>query len=221
MNKYDLVLFDFDGTLYNTFLGIARSCQNALLKVLNDYHENLHDFECCIGPPLRSCFTDIFGLCDEDADRAVKVFRERYNTKGVLECEPYVGTKDMLERIKAAGMKTAISSSKPEAMIHKILGGDGLTDEFDYIVGMKSESDHSTKTDAILEVISHYDMDKSRIVLVGDRVYDAEGAANVGIDFIAAMYGFGSDEEFIPYPCVYKAQTTKEVSDFIEGKETA
>ncbi len=216
MSKYDAVLFDFDGTLYDTFLGIARSYQHALRVCHNREYPDLNEFRKCVGPPLASSFVDFYGVPESEVERTVETFRARYGEKGVLECEPYAGVREMLDRLKAAGLRLAISSSKPEMMIRKILGADGLLDEFEIISGLKSELDrHSTKTGAIREALEFLGVPPERAVMVGDRFYDAEGAQNVGVDFVAALYGFSKDGEFAPYPCICQAETTGAVADCI------
>ena len=218
MKKYDAVLFDFDGTLYDTFLGIARSYQHALRVCHNLDFPDLSEFEKCVGPPLASSFVDLYGIAEEDVERSVAAFRERYNDKGVYECEIYDGVPEMLDRLRAGGLPLAISSSKPEVMIKKILGGDGLLGKFEIISGIKSESDReSTKVGAINEALAFLGVTADREVMVGDRFYDAEGAAEAGIDFVAAMYGFAKDGELEGYPCVCRAETTGAVADFILG----
>lgn len=218
MKKYNLVLFDFDGTLFNTFLGIARSYQHALKERYHMDYPDLHEFEKCIGPPLSKSLVEFYHIPGNEVLDTVEVFRSRYATIGVFESEPYKGVKEMLLKIKDAGIQIGIASSKPVIMINKILEKNHLDGIMDFIAGLKSEEDHATKTDVIKEALDHFNADISKTVMVGDRFYDAEGADNLKLDFIAAMYGFGNDEEFAPYPCVYKANSTADVANFILGE---
>ncbi len=214
--KYQAVLFDFDGTLYDTFLGIARSYQHALRVCHNRDYPDLNVFRKCVGPPLAMSFVEMFGVAEEEVEHTVETFRARYGEKGVFECEPYAGVREMLSRLRAGGLRLAIASSKPEAMIRKILGADRLTGDFEVISGLKSELDrHSTKTGSILEALDFLRVPPERAAMVGDRFYDAEGAKNAGTDFVAALYGFSQPGEFDGYPCVCRASTTGEVADFI------
>ena len=217
MRKYDYALFDFDGTLFDTFLGIARSYSNALKVCYGREFPDLSEFRKCVGPPLVSSFVDFYGVPPAEVDHVIEVFRARYNTLGVLECEPYPGVREMLRDLRAAGVRVGIASSKPEEMIHKILGNNGLLGAFDCIAGLKGEHDRdSTKTDAILEAMRCLGAaDKSRVAMVGDRYYDAEGAENAGVDFVAALYGFAKDGEFAPYPSVFHAKTAADVAAFL------
>ncbi len=214
MRKYDFVLFDFDGTLYNTFLGIARSCQYAMKVEMGREYPDIEVFRKCIGPPLREIFVSGFGLSEEEARRTVQRFRERYNREGVLECELYPGVRELLNRLRAEKVGLAIASSKPASMIRTILGNDRLLDQFDFVTGIQSEDDPSTKTDMVRRALDYFGPD-GRAVMIGDRFYDAEGAQNMGIDFIAALYGFGPESEFAPYPSVLHAHSAQEISEFL------
>ncbi len=73
-----------------------------------------------------------------------------------------------------------------------------LKELFDVIVGIDNQESLS-KADTIniaLEKIS-FD-DKSKVVLISDSMYDAEGAENVNIDFFGVTYGFGFNVENKP-----------------------
>lgn len=214
MRRYDTLLLDFDGTLFDTFPGIARSCQYAMREEMGRDYPDLEIFRKCIGPPLREIFMSGFGLTGEEARRTVLRFRERYNRLGVLECEPYPGVLELLDRLRAQGAGIAIASSKPETMIRTILANHDLSAQFDFVTGIQSEEDPSTKTDMIRKALNYFGPGR-RAVMAGDRFYDAEGAQNAGIDFIAALYGFGAASEFDPYPCVLRARSAAEITAFL------
>ncbi len=217
MKRYDLALFDFDGTIFDTFLGIARSSQHAMKVVMGRDYPDLDVFRQCIGPPLWDIYESAFGLTPEQAMETVNCYRERYAKLGVLECEPYDGVCGMLDRLRAAGVGCAIASSKPTPLIRTILESHQMLQKFDYIRGIEGEWDKSSKTDIVRLVIAHFGAPPERIVMVGDRFYDAEGAQNAGVAFIPALYGFGSAAEFEPYPRVFDAQTPAQVADWILG----
>ena len=225
MRKYDAVLFDFDGTLYDTFPGIAKTLQHVLHEHYGrEKQEDLDYFKLSIGPPLEWSFHDRFGLSDEDTQEAMKTFRAHYREACIEGSELYEGMDDALRRLESAGVALAIASSKPNEMICRILDADAMTETFKIISGLRSPDDHASKTVCIeraLEALGVPEsMPKHRVLMVGDRYYDAEGAQNAGLDFCAALYaGFHSDGEFDPYPSVCSVKSPEEIADFVLGAE--
>ena len=53
--------------------------------------------------------------------------------------------------------------------------------------------------------------------MVGDTFYDADGAQQSGVDFAAALWGFGDAADFDRFPSVLRAKTPAEVADFVLG----
>ena len=87
MKRISSVFFDLDGTLADPKVGITRCMQYALGKLGRPVPDQ-HDLTWCIGPPLRSNFKRLLNTDDPAViEDAVKAYRERYNTIGMLEYE--------------------------------------------------------------------------------------------------------------------------------------
>ena len=96
------VLFDLDGTLTQSEEGITRSARYALEKLgfpVPD-EKTLLKF---IGPPLLHSFEHLIGMTEEQALEAQRIYRERYNTVGLLENRVYPGIRTMLRTLVKAG----------------------------------------------------------------------------------------------------------------------
>ena len=84
MKNYKYILFDLDGTITDSALGITNSVKYALKKLNAPIppYETLCKF---IGPPLLDGFRDLCGFETEKAQAAVKYYREYYETTGLFE----------------------------------------------------------------------------------------------------------------------------------------
>ena len=91
------LIFDFDGTLFDTGPGILRSVQYALER-FGIRETDLGKLRKFVGPPLVDSFMELYGMPPEQAKEAVAFYRERYTPVGLLECEPYPGMPELLER---------------------------------------------------------------------------------------------------------------------------
>lgn len=190
--KYELIIFDLDGTLLDTSKGIFNSVRYAEAKmgfppVLT---ERLNDF---IGPPPKEMYMKIYGINEENALMATKYHREYGRTKAIFEAELYSGAVETLTKLKKYGYKLAVATLKDESIAKQLLHNFGLNIFFDIILGMdKSES--RTKADLIRTAIKQTGTN-GRAVLIGDSLYDAEGASEAGVSFIGALYGFGLNKD--------------------------
>ena len=108
---WNTVLFDLDGTLTESGEGITRCVQYALRKEFDIQVENLHDLDCFVGPPLKEQFKSYANLSDEEADRAIRAYRERYRTRGIYENRLYDGIVPLLDSLVREGMVLGLSSS--------------------------------------------------------------------------------------------------------------
>lgn len=102
MKKYDVILFDLDGTLTDSSPGIMNSIMYALKKY-NISVKNTDDLRKFLGPPLHESFRDFYGFDDEKSMEAVGFYREYFSTKGLLENKVYSGIREMLEDLKEHG----------------------------------------------------------------------------------------------------------------------
>lgn len=191
--RYQTVLFDLDGTLLDTRPGIIRSMKATLdrLGVAYPPEESIDAF---MGPPLRECFTDVCGLSDDLADKAVKIYRRHLvESGGVYNCNVYPGIPELLGKLKSAGCRLGVATSKATWLARDILLHKGLAAFFDTISGAPEQG--GTKAEVIRQALARLASGKDGTVLVGDRKFDAQGARETGIDCIGIQYGYGTAAE--------------------------
>lgn len=195
MSKYEIILFDLDGTLTDPKIGITRSVQYALKK-FGIAEDNLDKLEPFIGPPLSGSFREFYSFDEAQAVQAVKYYREYFSSAGKYENSVYPGIEDMLRELKKAGKELIVATSKPTVFSEDILKHFNLYDYFDSIVGSNMDGTRVDKSDVIRFIISSLKpKTMESIVMVGDRKYDVCGARENGISAIAVSYGYGPENE--------------------------
>ena len=190
--NWDAVLFDFDGTVFDTVEGITRSVQYALGKW--GIEAELSDLRCFAGPPLVDKFQEVYGFDREKSLETVAFFRERYQPIGLYESRPFPGIGELLAGLQEAGKKTGIATTKPQALAERLLSGSGMLERFDVICGSGVGGD-SPKWKLVERAMEALGAARERCVLVGDTNYDAAGAQRCGIDFIGVNYGYAAPGE--------------------------
>ena len=193
--QYDFVLFDFDGTIADTSEGIFRTF-DYVKTVMGGRDVPKSEYQKLIGPPLTYSFSEFFGMEGDKVSEAVKTFREYYETHGLFQCSLYSGLPSLFATLKNGGKTLLVATSKPELYAKKLLAHFGVSEYFSFVGGSDKEEKRAKKSEVIEYVLSVSKIeDKSRAVMVGDRLYDAEGARQAGLDCIGVLYGFGSLEE--------------------------
>lgn len=212
---YQVILFDLDGTLTASGEGITKCVQYALSK-FGIIEPDLKKLEVFVGPPLLDQFRNYAGFNEEDAEKAVAYYRERYTAAGIYENRPYEGIPELLSQLQSQGYILGVASSKPERFVCQILDYFRLTDYFSVIVGSHMDGRRVKKADVIREALARLGTSVSadQVVMVGDKEHDVFGARECGIDCVAVDYGYGTTDELRNAHPVKILSTVQELADF-------
>ena len=215
MKSYSIILFDLDGTLTDSSQGIINSIIYALEKFdINDYDMPL--LRKFLGPPLHESFEKFMGFDKEKSLQAVKLYREYFSSKGLLENEVYGGITDLLQKLKENGKSLIVATSKPQPFTDKIMEHFDLVKYFDFIAGSNMDTTRSKKAEVIEYALSECNIkEKSKVVMIGDRAEDMIGAQSVGIDSIGVEYGYGTFDELKNAGATYIAKTVDELENLL------
>lgn len=192
-----LALLDLDGTLSNSAPGILRSASVTLasLGLPVPEPEVLLAF---VGPPLPVSLR-AHGVPEHRILEAIEAYRAEFEAGGMWESAPFPGIGEQLERLRAAGLTLAVATSKPEGYARQICERWGLDRLVDGVFGAPPDHIPSTKATVIAHALEELGParvpEASRIIMVGDRHHDVEGAAENGIACLAAGWGYGDPGE--------------------------
>lgn len=198
MRPYDIVLWDLDGTVMDSAEGVFLSFEHTFAE-LGLVAPNRSEMRRFVGPPLRTTFGEILGFTPELSARAIGLYQQEYNRIGAFTAEPFPGVVDLIREVQLAGMTTALATSKAETEARAVTAHFQLDALFDIYGCATNNDDRKTKAEVlrfIFEQPAAKDVDKSRVVLVGDRIFDVEGAQEFGIDCVLVEWGYGTAEEF-------------------------
>jgi phosphoglycolate phosphatase len=196
----EAVLFDLDGTLTDSRLGILRTTRYAFDKLSEARGRPFplpddSDLGWIVGPPLRDSFARLAGA--ENVDAVIGYYRERYPTVGAFENSVYDGIPQALATLRAAGRRLYVATSKNERDAVRILEHFGLADAFAAIHGAQQDGGRADKTELLTHVLASSGLAAGRdaIAMIGDRKFDVIGAKGVGVAALGALWGYGGDEE--------------------------
>ena len=123
------ILFDFDGTLFDTGEGILRSVQYAL-EGFGIHETDTARLRKFVGPPLLDSFSELY------------------------ECTLYPGIPELLEQLRAHGFRIAVATGKPTPMARSILQRFDLEQLFDCVIGCEYDGTRSTKAEVVAAVLA-------------------------------------------------------------------
>lgn len=194
MPKFEFVIFDFDGTVADTRRGVFDS----IIYALTSYGYEVPDetvLNSFLGPPLHASFKKTTSCSDEMAETLTAKYRELYTDNAMYRLHLFDGMEEMLKEMKAKGIKMAIASSKPQKFFSKLLEYLEITEYFDVVCGASLDTIHNTKQAIIAKAIKELSAEKDKTLMVGDRVFDIDGAKQNGIKSAGVVFGFDYTEE--------------------------
>ena len=214
MAKYHYYLFDLDGTITDSEMGITNSVKHALKKygIEETDQDKLRKF---VGPPLADSFMKYYGFTKEQAQKGIEYYREYYTNGGMFENEVYDGIPELLQKLKDAGKVLIVATSKPELFAKQILEYFDLAKYFDCIAGASMDESRVNKDEVIAYALDLYGVSehKEEMVMIGDREHDIFGAKKNDLDSIGVLFGFGDLKELKAAGADYIVEHPLEIFD--------
>ena len=208
------IFFDLDGTLTDSGPGITASVAYALRELGAPPlpPETLRAF---IGPPLMWSFGHFCGFDEAKCAEAVRLYRVYFTAGGMFENSVYPGIPAALDKLRSAGLRLAVATSKPELYSRQIIAHFGLEGCFDAVCGAAMDESRTDKAEVIRYALQTLDLPPEEGLMVGDREHDVLGAKAAGLPCLGVLWGYGSREELINAGAAALAETPEEMADWI------
>lgn len=212
-----LCIFDLDGTLTNTLPAIAYFGNTALSEfgfpeIEQERYKKLvgNGRDLLIHRMLAESGSDT----PENFEKVGKVYDAAYEADPLYETKPYDGIIELLDTLKAAGIKLAVLSNKPDnvaADVVKLFFGDRFDLAFGQREGIKTKPDPT----AALMIAKELDADVSETVFIGDTYVDVSTGKNAGMKSIGVLWGFRDEAELKDAGADFIVSHPSEIADII------
>ncbi len=212
MKKYQIAIFDLDGTLMDTGIGVLSSVRHVIkIKDLPELSEE--QIQSFVGPPVQVSFQNVYGMSKENAWECADIFREQYKNVDLLKADAYPGIYDCLQTLRDKGIKIAVATYKRHDYAMKLLNYYNFNQYFDIMYGADMEGKY-TKKDIICKCMDDLGItDYHSALMIGDTSNDAKGAMEIGMDFMGVTYGYGyrTEEDMNEYPYVAAVDRVEDI----------
>ncbi len=211
--RFDLIAFDWDGTLFDSTALIARCIQRAAVDI------GLPEpgFERCryvIGLGLRDALEH--AVPDLPASRYDELgLRFRHHYLGAEhELSLFDGSVEMLHALKARHHWLTVATGKNRAGLDRVLKASELTGLFD---GSRTADETRSKPhpQMLLELMREFGVEPERTLMIGDTTHDLQLAANAGAACVAVSFGAHDHESFVEFAPLFVAHSTRELHDWL------
>ena len=186
------VFLDLDGTLTDPFSGLTASINYALEKVGRQALPPAQ-LRSAIGPALVDTFA---AMGVDDPEEALGHYRAFYQREGLFDCTVYAGIPEALAEMKADGHRLFLMTAKPHAYATKVTEHFGLSQYLTAEFGPELDGTRNDKAELLAWALPQTGSDPARSIMVGDRMHDIRAGQKNGIVTVAAMWGYGTDDEW-------------------------
>lgn len=194
--RYELAIFDLDGTILDTLVDLSNSLNYALASCGFPVR-TLEEARRFVGNGIRNLIERGVpqGTSEAEVDRVFDVFRMHYREHGMDATRPYEGIPALLSRLRADGVRLAVVSNKADDAVRALCDAY-FPETFDLAVGEREGIARKPAPDSVNEVLRQLCVRREDAVYVGDSEVDIQTAQNASMDAWIVTWGF-RDAEYL------------------------
>ncbi|MFN3716528.1 MAG: HAD-IA family hydrolase [Thiobacillus sp.] len=195
--RFDLLIFDWDGTLMDSagviVDSIQRACGDIGLAAPSDRASRQ-----IIGLGLTQALQTLLpDLPADDYPRLVERYRHHYLGRDD-DIPLFAGVASAIPELKASGFQLAVATGKSRHGLERALASSGLGEWF--VATRCADQTHSKPHPAmVLELIAELDADPARTLVIGDTSHDLLMASNAGVASLGVTYGAHEPDDLQPH----------------------
>jgi len=192
MNKINTVLFDFDGTIMDTYDVIIGSWQHTF-KTIDGKERPVDEILSTMGEPLALTMTKLFPAVD--AAEAISVYRSYHRDNFGERIKLFPGMKELLASLKERGYKLGLVTSRLTGTTMEGLEKYGIKEYFDAVVTADDTEKHKPDPEPVNITLKKLCALPEESIMVGDTRFDILCARNAGVKSVLVGWAIAVSEE--------------------------
>jgi len=213
-NRFDLIVFDWDGTLVDSVDWIVHCLSEAAIEQ-GCVKPERQDVKNIIGLSIHKALDRLFPELDGDSrQKVIASYSSKFFSRQITADDLFAGVNAMLMQFKDAGYQLAVATGKSRHGLDKALLGVGLNGFFN-VTKCADETASKPNPDMLDAIIKEMKVSRERVVMIGDSTHDMEMAVNAQIASIAVLCGANSAEQLHKYSPLLKLQQTVELLEIL------
>jgi len=211
MKNFDGIIFDIDGTLTSTNELIFASFNHIADKYLNKTFTD-EEIIAMFGPPEDDIIKQ---LMNEKYELARKDYFDFYHSQHNSMADLYPGIKDLLDKIKNEKIQLGIFTGKGKDAASITLKVLEIYSYFDFIVTGDDVVEHKPSPEGIKMFLDKFNLDKEKVLLIGDAPADIKAAHAAGIKIASVVWDSYAKEKVIELNSDFVFHTVEDLEKFI------
>ncbi len=197
-NRFELIIFDWDGTLCNSIDGIVSCLQQSAANLKLETPSIRHSRN-VIGLSLAQAMMELFPQqSPQIIDALVNEYRTLY-LSGATEADPlFDGVPELLVNLRDTGYQLAVATGKSRRGLNQAMADTDMVERFD-LSCCGDESASKPAPDMLYKLLSESGIKAEKALMIGDSWLDLEMARNAGVASVAVSSGVHSRDELMPY----------------------
>ena len=196
MKPYELIIFDWDGTLMDSVSKIV-TCMQQMANALSIDVPSEQAVRDIIGLSMEEAFKTLYPLMPvTDFKPMVNSYKENYLTLNTTPSPLFEGSESLLTELSARDYRLAVATGKGRNGLNRVLNETGLGRHFESS-RCADESKSKPNPDMILELLEELKVKPAAALMVGDSLHDLNMANNAGVDSVGVSYGAHSESRLL------------------------
>ena len=216
--KYELVIFDLDGTLLDTVEDL-RAALNYGLATEGFPPKTMAEMKLIIGGGVRNHVKNAVpaGVPEDVIDRIFAAFKARYNAHNNDTTLPFPGIPELLRALKAAGIKVAVNSNKLDEDSRALINAH-FASLVDMAIGDREGVPRKPAPNSANEIMAALGVKPEKVLYVGDGDSDILTAKNAGTDGAWVSWGYRKWDELNGNVPQHRFDSAEALKAFILGE---
>jgi len=214
-----LAIFDLDGTLIDS-IGDLADAMNAVLESLGYPAHPRDDYRFLVGDGIEILVRRALPpeVVDEtNIPDVVGLMRQEYSTRWTATTRPFPEIPELLVKLDALKICTAVLSNKPDFATREIVGELFADNRFEIVRGALEGVPLKPDPNSVLGIISELGQSPQQSVFVGDTAVDMATGVNAGMRSVGVTWGFRDADELVDAGADYIIHRPLELLHFLDG----